>query len=108
MEILEDRPDRLALKTAWGHFVFDGRRPVVSRNGKTLLRFEQIRSVDVIADKDTGEFREWKIDLYVSFLRRIRIGTTRDDAQASIVGARIISITRAKGIGWHEKHDIPY
>ncbi|WP_144290013.1 hypothetical protein [Ideonella sp. A 288] len=108
LEIVEDRHDRFELKTRRGHFVFDGRRRVVSRNGRTLLRFEQVKSIDVIADKDTGGFSEWKIDLYVNFLRRIRVGTTLDDAQASMVGARIITITGAKGIGWKERHDIRY
>jgi hypothetical protein len=108
LEIIDDRPDRLELRTGRGHFVFDGRRRLVSRDGRTVLRFDQLESVDLIADKDSGGLMEWKIDLYVSFFRRIRVGSSLDDAQASIVGARIITITGAKGIGWKERHDIRY
>ena len=106
IDIVEERPIRLVLDTNRGNFVFDKRRDVVSRNGKAIAKMANIKFVDIVRDKEAAHPLHWEITLYMSFFKRIRVGQTRDDAQASIVGARITEITGARQLAWKESHDI--
>ena len=106
IDIVEEGPNRLVLDTNRGNFVFDKRRGVVSRNGKAIAKMANIKFVDIVRDKEAAHPLHWEITLYMSFFKRIRVGQTRDDAQASIVGARITEITGARPLAWKESHDI--
>ena len=106
IEVAEEGPNRLVLETNRGTFVFDQRRGVAARDGKQIARFKDIKFIDIIRDKEIDEHTHWEVKLYLNVLHRIRVGETLDDAQASIVGARLVEITGSKLLAWKESHDL--
>jgi hypothetical protein len=102
LEIVEEGPNRLVLESNRGIMIVDARRKVISRSGKDLARFDQVRFIDVTREQERGECLEWRVDIYLGPLRKIRVGETRDDAQASIVGARLTSLIGAKVLAWKQ------
>lgn len=100
LEIVEPGPHRLVIDSSRGEFVFDRRRRIVSRDGRALVRFDEVRFVDVARDLDPGAGVDWEVSLYLSLLHRICIGQTHDNTRASIVGARIVGVTGARALGW--------
>lgn len=106
LEVVDEGPNRLELESNRGRFVFDARRRVVSRNGRPLAKFEQIKFIDLTCEKETMEHTEWRVDLYLSMIRRIRIGECRDEALVSAIGAKLVELTGVKPLAWKKSHGI--
>ena len=106
LEIVEEGPNRLVVESNRGTMVVDARRRVISRNGKELTSFDRVKFVDVTREQDRAELLEWRVDLYLGPLREIRVGETRDDAQASIVGARLTDLIGVKVLAWKETENL--
>jgi hypothetical protein len=93
LDILEDAPRRLVLKSARGRFTFDQARRAVLRRDRTLARFDEIRSIDLQTRTVDSDMYFWSLWLARERCSRIYIGRTIDDVQASIVAARIATLT---------------
>lgn len=89
LRIAQDDPLRLAIDSRRGTFVADHRRRTLSRNGRVLARFVDIRSVDVVTETTDGVSGHWAIWAQVGPLMRVKIGDTDDDVHASMVAARL-------------------
>jgi hypothetical protein len=106
LEVVDEGPNRLELESNRGRFVFDARRRVVSRNGRPVAKFEQIKFIDLTCDEEAMEHTEWRVELYLNVIRRIRIGECRDEVLVSAIGAKLVELTGAKPLAWKESHGI--
>jgi len=93
LEILEDAPERLVVKSARGVFSFDRLRRAVLRKDRILVRFEEIDSIDLQTAPLRGNNTHWSVWLVSERGSRLYIGRTIDDVQASIVAAHIAKVT---------------
>ena len=67
---------------------------MITRHGELFLRFDQVRSIDVVhrpADIENPD--RWRVRLRTGLLFYRTILDTTDDADASILAARISTIT---------------
>jgi hypothetical protein len=75
-------------------FVLDTRSSLITRNGSEFVRFERIRTIDVThAREDEDSPERWRVQLNTGLLSSKTVLVTTDDADASIVGARLSTIT---------------
>lgn len=86
----------ITLRSAHGEFVFDLERRTVSRDGAEVVPFAAIQSIDVGAFPGGRGERSWSITLYLGFLKRLTLGRTYDDGDASVIAARLARATGAK------------
>ena len=91
----DSSPDRLVVQHRELKFVFDKRRREVTRGNRLLTRFDAIRWVDLHTVSGRNGPMYWRVRLNIGFLRHVRIGTSTDDASASLVAA---SIATAVGV----------
>lgn len=95
-----DSPARLVIEADWlwttRTHTFDASRRVVLRNGRLLARFDQLHSVDVRALQNRRRTVGYAIALHRGWFDNLHLGSTSDDAAASIVAARISTITGLK------------
>lgn len=88
----------LVLRSAHGEFEFDAEHRVVRKDGVDLLPFDQIQSIDVGAFPGGRGEPSWSVTLYAGFLKRVTLGRTYDDGEASVIAARLSRTTGAKVI----------
>jgi hypothetical protein len=93
LEILEEAPDRLVVKSARGRFAFDQARQAVLRKNRILASFDEIKSIDLKTVRIDRNNYHWSLWLSRDRRSRIYIGRTIDDVQASIVAAHISKMT---------------
>ena len=96
VEIEQFDDDRLVIDSSHGHFVFDRQQRVVEEGGQQLATFDSIQTVDIAAFPGGRGERSWSITLYLGFLRRVTLGRTYDDGDASVIAARLARATGAK------------
>ncbi len=101
MHVRLDSPTRLVIESRELLFkrvyVFDANRRVVLRDERLLARFNQIRSIEMrVFYGQNGKVIGYRLALHRGWLDNPIVGSTEDDAQASIVAARISTITGAK------------
>lgn len=96
-----DSPARLVIESDWlwtvRTYTFDATRRAVligPRGERVLVRFSQIHSVDVRTLRaDNGSAAGYAITLHRGWFDNLHLGSTCDDAHASIVAARVSTIT---------------
>jgi hypothetical protein len=93
LEILELSASRLQVGSGAGAVIFDAKFKHVVKRAKKVLDFAHIDHIEVSrhCDDDDGDY--WKVSLYVNFWRRLTVGRTTDDTDASIAAARIAALT---------------
>jgi hypothetical protein len=64
----------------------------ISRSGRVIARFDEIRKVGIKVYKDEGVPFSWAVRLRVSWWRTMHLGRTRDDVTASICAAHVSTI----------------
>jgi len=89
LQIAQDDPLQLTIDSSRGRFVVDHRHRTLSRNGRVLARFVDIRSVNVRPERTDGISGHWAIWAQVGPMSRVKIGDTDDDVHASTVAARL-------------------
>jgi hypothetical protein len=96
IEIVDQDDIRLVLNSMGREIVVNGRYRTVKSGEKVLARFDAIQSIEVARQTSDDGTDTWKVSLYISWLSRVHIGRTSDAAEASIVGARLSTITGKK------------
>ena len=93
-EFVELSEHRTELRHGHMSFVLDTRSKLITRNGHEFVRFDQIRTIDLIhmREDDDSPVR-WGIQLNTGPLSSKTVLVTTDDADASIVGARLSTLT---------------
>lgn len=97
LEIVQQDDDQLILKNNSRQFIVSKRYRTVKSGTRVLARFDAIETIDVAHLYDDDEPEYWSVRLNVkgSFLPVI-IGHTLNDVDASIVAARISTLTGKK------------
>ena len=89
-------PTQLQLVSAHGRFVFDRQRGQVQRDGIDIAAFEAVQSVDIGSFPGGRGAPSWSVSLYMGFFRRVTLGRTYDDGEASVVAARLARLLDRK------------
>ncbi|SFN18210.1 hypothetical protein [Variovorax sp. OV329] len=87
--IARDDPLGLTIESRRGTFEVDHRHRTLSRNGRVLARFVDIKSVQVREEATDGLSGHWSIWALLGPMNRVKIGDTDDDVHASTVAARL-------------------
>lgn len=85
---------RLVLQHGGREIVADGRARMVRSGTRVLASFDAIASIDIrhcSANEDGPEF--WEISLRLGGMARTLIGRSSDGTEASIVAARLATVT---------------
>lgn len=92
IEIVEDKQDRLVLSVNTRHVIADKISRLVSAAGRTVASFEAIQSIEVQHCRNGKRLEWWVVSLRLLSERRLRIGRTSDEVQASIAAAHLGTI----------------
>ncbi len=79
-----------------GRFVFDRERRQVQHDGVDVAAFGDVRSVEITVFPGGRGAPSWSVSLYVGRLRRIALGRTYDDGDASVTAARLARLLGCK------------
>ena len=102
LKVSQSGPSRLSIESRQGDFILDARRKSFSRNGRLLARFEQIRFVEVIHVSTDESGDHWEVRVQVDTRFPVHIGSTDDDAEASILAARLSSLVGCRVLASRE------
>jgi hypothetical protein len=87
-------PHRTEVRIGSTRLVLDTRSRLITQHGTAFLRFEQIRSIDVVHQRrDNDGPEQWRVRLRTGLLFYRTLLVTTDDADASILAARLATIT---------------
>jgi len=99
IRILQDDGRVLVLDCRGRELRLDRRFGTVKSGSRVLARFSEIRAIVVSHSRLGGaHVREempelWTVTLSLGWFSRVHVGRTHDDAEASVVAARIASLT---------------
>jgi len=93
-EVLLNQIDDETFELSWlgTPFVIDRRRKVIFRRGQAETAFDAIRTIDVSHIRTPDEADRWSVSLCLGAWTSIAVGTTYDDANASIAGAKLSTL----------------
>ncbi len=100
IEMIEQGEHRLVIRSNGAQLVADRRRRAFTRSERVVARFDDIESIDVKHRSNDDGPSTWTVSLHMSWFSRVHVGSTSDDAEASIVAARIATITGKKVLAW--------
>jgi len=91
-----DRDTAELLKLRYGSLttVFDGTRSQITQNGKLAAAFPLVDRIELHRPPSQEGTMNWFITIHVAGSRNVEVGQITDEIHASIVAARIASITR--------------
>jgi len=89
MAIAQRSEAYIIVESGHGRFVFDIERRVVMRDDQEMAHFESIQSVDVGSFPGGRGDASWSVSLYLGLFRRITVGRTYDDGDASVIAAKL-------------------
>ena len=92
--INRDTPKLLELRYGSLNTVFDGTRSQITQNGKLAAAFPLVDRIELHRPPRQEGTTNWFITIHVAGARSVEVGQTTDDVHASMVAARIASITR--------------
>ncbi len=96
IEIVAQDEVRLVLRSLGRELVANKRFGTVKTEERILARFDAIQWIEVARERNDDAPETWKVSLCVSWLSRVQIGRTNDALEASLVGARLSTITGKK------------
>jgi hypothetical protein len=100
IEMTEQGDKRLVITSSGRQLVADNARRAFTSSGNVVARFDAIQSIDVKRTESENGPTVWTVSLYLSWFSRVHVGRTTDDAEASIVAARLSTITGKKVLAW--------
>jgi hypothetical protein len=93
LELVDSDENFVRIRSQGDDIVADRRLRVVRRGVRTLVRFDQIRSIDIRHHNGEDETEHWSVNLHLSWYSQVFIGRTTDSTEASIVAAHLSTIT---------------
>jgi hypothetical protein len=79
-----------------GRFVFDRERRQVQHGQIDIAAFDDVKSVEITVFPGGRGAPSWAVSLYLGRLRRIPLGRTYDDGDASVTAARLARLLGCK------------
>jgi hypothetical protein len=93
-DFIERSQHQTELRLANTAYVVDTKSRVITRNGRQFVQFDQIQTVDVTHLREDGDSPErWRVQLNTGLLSCKTLLVTTDDADASILAARLSTLT---------------
>jgi hypothetical protein len=98
MTIIEQDEMRMVVESGGKQIVVNKRYRSVKTGAKVLALFDKIRFIDITYHEaiDYGEVDTWTVTLNLNWRSSVKIGRTEDEADASIVAARLGTMTGKK------------
>ncbi len=96
IEIVEQQDTRLVWRTGERETVADQRLRAVMSNGRVLARFDAIQSIDIRRMQRGDAPEVWDVSLALGGRSRVRVACSTDATDASILAARLSTITGKK------------
>jgi hypothetical protein len=96
MEISRANDAALVVASSYGEFKFDLKQRVVLRDGVVVAGFDAVQSVDIASFPGGRGSRSWSVSLYLSPFNRITIGRSYDDADTSVIAAKLAAAVGCK------------
>jgi hypothetical protein len=96
IHIGEHNGRRLRLTSSYGSFTFDREQRLVLKDDRELMTFDAIESIDLAGFPAGRGAPSWSVALYGGFTRRITVGRTYDDGEASVLGAKLARLIGCK------------
>ncbi len=96
IHISEHSGRRLQLSSPYGRFCFDREQRLVLKDEVELMPFDAIESIDLAGFPGGRGAPSWSVTLYAGFTRRVTVGRTYDDGEASVVGAKLARLIGCK------------
>jgi hypothetical protein len=96
IEIVDQDGASLVLRSMGREVVVNKRHQTVKSEDKVLARFDAIQAIEIARERSDDSPDTWKVSLYISWFSRVQIGRTSEATEASIVGARLSTITGKK------------
>lgn len=94
IDFIERSQHRTELRVANTVYVVDTKSGVITRNGREFVQFDQIQTVDVTHMREDPDSPErWRVRLNTGLLSSKTLLVTTDDADASILAARLSTLT---------------
>jgi hypothetical protein len=93
LELVDSDENFVRIRSQGEDIVADRRLRIVRRGATTLVRFEQIRSIDIRHHRNDDELEHWSVSLHLSWYSQVFIGRTTDSTEASIVAAHLSTLT---------------
>lgn len=93
IEVVEDHENRLELNANNRRVVADRATRAVRLGGRVVAHFGAIDAIEIRYHENGDGPEWWAVSLRVGSGRRVAIGRTTDDAEASIAAARLGTIT---------------
>ena len=96
LEVREEDQDRLVLLANRRLIVADRKAKTVRSGGRLLASFNAITSIEIKRSHDNEGPEVWVVSLRLIRDRRVVIGESADDTDASLVAAKLSTITGKK------------
>lgn len=96
IEILEQSDTQLVLASGRREIVVNKRFGTVKSGQRVLARFADIRAIEIQRRRDDDGPDTWSVSLALSWWSSVHVGRTEDATEASIVAARLSTITGKK------------
>lgn len=94
LDIVHDDERSLVLRTRRREIAVDRRYGTVKTGSRVLARFADVKCIELRGLRDrSGESVVWSVSLRLGWFRHIGIGMSHDDVHASIVAARLSTLT---------------
>jgi hypothetical protein len=94
LEIVRDDARHLVLKNRQRELSLDRRFGTVKSGTRVLTRFRDVQAIEVTCQRARGgEPMLWSVRLRLGWFSTLSIGRTHDDVHASIVAARLSTMT---------------
>jgi len=96
IEMVSEDASQLVLQSSDRNTVINKRHRTVKTGTELLARFDEIKFIDITRHLNDNGSDSWSVSLSLSWFSSVNIGRTTDDTNASIVAARIGTITGKK------------
>jgi acyl-coenzyme A thioesterase PaaI-like protein len=73
-------------------FLFDTNGRTILRAGRAIATYDAVRSIGISERRDENHGTSWRVTLETGFLRGVLVGSTSDQADASIAAAHLATV----------------
>ncbi len=96
IEMLTQENTRLVWRSCGRDTVADLRLRAVTNRGRVLARFDAIRAIAIQREQRGDSQETWHVYLSLGERKRIKVASSTDATDASILGARLSTLTGAE------------
>jgi hypothetical protein len=96
IDVIDVQPNRLVLNSNNRRVIADRRTRNIMAADRVIASFDAVESIEIRHFENGDGPAYWTVSLATTARKRVPIGKTFDDAQASVAAARLATITSKK------------